>query len=79
MLNETKAILKAHGVKGFRKLKLKRVVYTIGKQTQFMDSDTAFSLMGALTAMGWKIEQADVCAQLAAKGLLDTLSVTPKF
>ncbi|ECE0403390.1 hypothetical protein CB337_00165 [Salmonella enterica subsp. enterica serovar Agbeni] len=71
-----KAAVKALGIKGFRKLKLKREVYTIGKQCAFMDTQTATSLIKAIMANGWTVQQLPTCLELAEKGLLDTVTIT---
>ncbi|EDT7800749.1 hypothetical protein CCF60_003168 [Salmonella enterica subsp. enterica serovar Berkeley] len=75
-IETVKASVKALGVKGFRKLKLKRELYVIGKQCAFMDELTATSLIKNIVNLGWKVEQLSTCLELASKGLLDTVTIS---
>lgn len=75
-LNEIKTVAKELGVKGFRKLKLSRETYVIGKQGQYIDENSAIVLMNKITRWGWKIEQYKTTFELHEKGLLDTLIIT---
>ncbi|EAR3610354.1 hypothetical protein BHH47_00455 [Salmonella enterica] len=77
-IEAVKAIAKALGVKGFRKLRLKRELYTIGKQCAFMDTQTATSLIKRVQAVGFEVEGLSTCLELAEKGLLDTVTIKPR-
>lgn len=70
-----KQIFKDHGVKGFRKLKLKRVTYTAGKQCLTLNSHVAKRLLDRLIEEGYTIDDLQTCYELAAKGLLDTITI----
>jgi predicted transcriptional regulator len=70
-----KKICKEHGVKGFRKLKLKRTMFTAGKQCQSINAHIAKRLIDRLLAEGFEIRDAGTCYELADKGLLDTVTV----
>jgi hypothetical protein len=70
-----KKICKEHGVKGFRKLKLKRPMYISGKQCQSINAHIAKRLIDRLLSEGFEIRDANTCYQLAEKGLLDTITV----
>ncbi|EKH1311772.1 hypothetical protein O6P69_003281 [Escherichia coli] len=72
---EIKAVAKELGVKGFRKLRLSRESYVIGKQGQYLDENTVIILLNKITRYGWKIEQYKTCFELYEKGLLDTLTI----
>ncbi|EPK7743945.1 hypothetical protein R4R23_003532 [Escherichia coli] len=72
---EIKAVAKELGVKGFRKLRLSRESYVIGKQGQYLDENTVIILLNKVTRYGWKIEQYKTCFELYEKGLLDTLTI----
>ncbi|EGH1312536.1 hypothetical protein ID519_001751 [Escherichia coli] len=74
-INEIKAVAKELGVKGFRKLRLSRESYVIGKQGQYLDENTVIILLNKITRYGWKIEQYKTCFELYEKGLLDTLTI----
>ena len=69
-------ICKEHGVKGFRKLALKRPIYVAGKQTAWLNSCIAERLIARLIEEGFEIGGLEVCRQLAAKGHLDCLSIS---
>lgn len=71
-----KKICKEHGVKGFRKMALKRTVYVAGKQTIWLNSCIAERLIERLLDEGFEIGGLEVCRQLAAKGHLDRLSIS---
>ncbi|EMW0060159.1 hypothetical protein ABIV32_001571 [Salmonella enterica subsp. enterica] len=73
-----KAAAKALGIKGFRKLKLKRELYVIGKQCAFMNTETANSLIKKVQAVGFEVEMLPTCLELAEKGLLDTITIKPR-
>lgn len=70
-----KQVVKDHGVKGFRKLKLKREVYTIGKQCSYINKHVALRLITRLEALGFSIGGKQVTLELAEKGLLDTITL----
>lgn len=70
-----KKIFKEHGVKGFRKLKLKRPAYIGGKQCSKLNSHIAKNLLDRLVACGFHIDDLNTCYSLAEKGLLDTVTV----
>ena len=74
-INEIKAVAKELGVKGFRKLRLSRESYVIGKQGQYLDETNVIILLNKITSYGWKIEQYKTCFELYEKGLLDTLTI----
>jgi len=74
-MNKAKTILKEHGVNGFRKLKLKRVRYSAGKQCEWINPHVAVRLLDRLTAEGVVIESLALCRELASKGLLDCLTI----
>ena len=74
-IKEIKAVAKELGVKGFRKLKLTRETYVIGKQGQYLDENSVIVLLNKITRYGWKIEQYKTCFELYEKGLLDTLTI----
>ena len=73
--NLAKKICKEHGVKGFRKLKLKRTLYVAGKQTIQINQHIAFRLLDSLKAAGFKVDQEALMYSLAGKGFLDTVTV----
>ncbi|MDD8899639.1 hypothetical protein NBY12_09215 [Escherichia coli] len=75
-INEIKAIAKELGIKGFRKLRLSRESYVIGKQGQYLDENSAIVLLNKITRYGFQIEQYKTCFELYEKGLLDTLTIT---
>ncbi|EDN4628904.1 hypothetical protein BET23_000698 [Salmonella enterica subsp. enterica serovar Virginia] len=77
-IDAVKALVKALGIKGFRKLKLKRELYVAGKQCAFMDKDTATSLIKGIYSLGFEIEGLTTCLELADKGLLDTVTIKPR-
>lgn len=74
-IKEIKAVAKELGVKGFRKLKLSRESYVIGKQGQYLDENSAIVLLNKITRYGFQIEQYKTCFELYEKGLLDTLTI----
>lgn len=74
-INEIKAVAKELGVKGFRKLRLSRESYVIGKQGQYLDENTVIILLNKITRYGFQIEQYKTCFELYEKGLLDTLTI----
>ena len=76
-IETAKKIAKDLNVKGFRKLKLQRVRYTIGKQCSFMREEVANSLIDNLIAAGWEVTDLKTCHELANKGLLDSVTIKP--
>ena len=76
-IETAKKIAKDLNVKGFRKLKLQRVRYTIGKQCSFMSEEVANTLIDNLTAAGWEVADLKTCRELANKGLLDSVTIKP--
>ncbi len=74
-IETAKKIAKEHGVKGFRKLKLKRPAFVVGKQCAFMSKFIANNLIESLTKKGFNIQDKALCIELANKGLLDTLTI----
>ncbi|EBU8552738.1 hypothetical protein DLC15_09185 [Salmonella enterica subsp. enterica serovar Telelkebir] len=77
-IEAVKAVAKALGIKGFRKLKLRRELYVVGKQCEFMDSETAHQLLKKIRQVGFEVEQLMTCMELADKGLLDTVTIKPR-
>lgn len=76
-IETAKKIAKDLNVKGFRKLKLQRVRYTIGKQCSFMSEEVANSLIDNLIAAGWEVADLKTYRELANKGLLDSVTIKP--
>lgn len=76
-IETAKKIAKDLNVKGFRKLKLHRVRYTIGKQCSFMSEEVANTLIDNLIAAGWEVADLKTCRELANKGLLDSVTIKP--
>lgn len=76
-IETAKKIAKDLNVKGFRKLKLQRVRYTIGKQCSFMSEEVANTLIDNLLAAGWEVAGLKTCRELANKGLLDYVTIKP--
>jgi hypothetical protein len=74
-LDEAKKCAKNHGVKGFRKMKLKRPIHLIGKQCQHINPHVALRLIDRLKEIGFRIGDEQVTRELAVKGLLDTISI----
>lgn len=74
--NLAKKLCKEHGIKGFRKLKLKREMYIAGKQCETMTRFIANNLLDSLIAKGFDIADISTCRQLADKGLLDTITIS---
>lgn len=66
---------KEYGVKGFRKLKLKRELYTIGKQCTFINKFIAVRMIASLEKLGFEIKDKKTCLSLNEKGLLDTITI----
>lgn len=71
-----KKICKEHGVKGFRKMKLVRPIYTVGKQCSFLNQHIAERLISRLVEEGFEVAQHKTCLDLASKGLLDTILIS---
>ena len=74
-VTEAKKVAKEHGVKGFRKLKLKRELYTIGNQCSYINKFMAVRLIEKLEELGFRIGGKIDCLELAEKGLLDTITI----
>ena len=70
-----KKICKEHGVKGFRKLNLKRLTYVAGKQCNHINKNIAKRLLDTLIENGIPVDDKATCYQLAEKGLLDTITL----
>jgi hypothetical protein len=66
---QAKKICKEHGVKGFKKMNLKRTVYVAGKQCQRINSSIATRLIERLVEEGFEIAGLSTCKELAEKGL----------
>lgn len=75
-LEAAKKAVKAAGVKGFRRLKLKRTIYLIGRQGQFMTERTARELVAALENAGYRIQDKNTALSLTTKGLLDCITIS---
>ena len=71
-----KKIVKNHGVKGFRKLKLKRPMWVIGKQTIKINKYTALRMIERLEEEGFTITQRDVTMQMVENEMIDTITIT---
>ena len=71
-----KKICKEHGVKGFRKLALKREIYVAGKQGSWINPEIAKRLIDRLLSIGFNVADVNTSMQLAEKGLLDTISIS---
>ena len=71
-----KKIVKNHGVKGFRKLKLKRPMWVIGKQTVKINQHTARRMIERLEEEGFTITQRDVTMQMVENEMIDTITIT---
>ena len=76
-IEAAKKVAKDLNVKGFRKMKLQRVRYVVGKQCARMDTVTAHALIDGMIAAGWEVTQLNVCRELADKGLLDSITIKP--
>ena len=70
-----KKMCKEHGVKGFRKLKLKRELYVIGKQGKRINSFIAIAMIADLESLGYEIQDIKTTMSLNDKGLLDTITI----
>ncbi|MBY7902345.1 hypothetical protein [Vibrio vulnificus] len=75
-LELAKKVTKEHGIKGFRKLSLKRPTYVVGKQCQFINKFVALNLLESLSRKGFDIADYKTCVELANKGHLDTITIT---
>tara|TARA_B000000565_G_scaffold255758_1_gene237643 strand:- start:119225 stop:119473 length:249 start_codon:yes stop_codon:yes gene_type:complete len=71
---KAKEICKAHGVKGFRKLALKRPLYIAGKQC--IKIENAQKLLIDLHSAGYGIRDYQTCFELAQKGMLDCVTIS---
>lgn len=74
-LAAAKKAVKAAKVKGFRKLKLRRTTYIIGRQCQYMTERTALDLIANLESAGYLIDGKETMLQLAVKGLADCITI----
>ena len=74
-LKQAKKCAKEHGIKGFRKLKLKRPIHLIGKQCAYINAYIALRLIDRLKEIGFRIGDEKTTRELAEKGLLDTISI----
>ncbi len=72
-----KKIAKSYGVKGFRKVNLKRVktLYNVGKQCQQIDAETALAFIADLEAAGVEVMQRDTILSLASRGHMDMITI----
>ena len=70
-----KKICKEHGVKGFRKLKLKRTTYVAGKQCDHINKHIAKRLLDSLINNGIPVDNKATCYELAEKGFLDVITL----
>ena len=70
-----KKICKEHGVKGFRKLKLKRPLYTVGRQTVRINKRIALRLVDSLESNGFKIDNRDMVMSLIEQDLFDSFTI----
>ena len=75
LLTTAKKIAKEHGVKGFRKLNLKRPIYNVGRQGSYINQHVAERLIGRLESAGFRIGMKSTSLELAEKGLLDVIIV----
>ena len=75
MKDLAKKVCKEHGVKGFRKLKLKRPTYAAGKQGQYLNPHVSKNLLDSLTRKGVQVSDLNLMHQLAEKGLMDTVTI----
>ena len=75
-MDKAKKICSNHGVKGFRKLKLKRPVYVAGKQSVMLNPHIATRLIDELVKVGYIICNEVTVRELATKGHLDCVSIT---
>lgn len=71
-----KKVCKEHGIKGFRKLALKREIFVAGKQCSYINTEMAKRLIDRLLSLGFNVADVDTSIQLAEKGFLDTLSIS---
>lgn len=76
-LDLAKKLVKELGVKGFRKLKLKRTLYTIGKQCQPINKFMAVRLIEGLEKLGFEVKDRALCLELNEKEILDTITIRP--
>lgn len=74
-LEKAKKLAKQNGLKGFRKIRVARGGYAVGRQTERMTEGTALNVMAGFEKLGFQICQKQTCLELAAKGLLDTLTI----
>lgn len=70
-----KKICKEHGVKGFRKLALKKPTFIAGRQCKSISDCIAERLLNRLIEEGFTIAQPEVAFSLAKKGLLDCITI----
>jgi len=76
-LIEVKKAVKNHGVKGFRKLKLKRELYVIGKQCSWLSPFIADRLIRRIEELGFEVSDRKTSLELAEKGFLDCITISP--
>ena len=75
-IETAKKIVKDHGVKGFRKLKLKRPMWVVGRQTVHVNKHVALRMIDRLESEGFCIQQRDVIMSLIEKDLFDSCTIT---
>ena len=74
-LDQAKKCAKDHGVKGFRKLRLKKELYIVGKQTAFLNTHTAKRLINRFEEIGYRVSMKKTLLELAEKGFLDCITL----
>lgn len=74
-IETAKTLCKEHGIKGFRKMALKRPIYVAGKQGAYIERTAAKNLVISLSSSGYVIPDKDTCLELADKGLLDCITI----
>ena len=74
-VDQAKKIAKEHGIKGFRKVNLKRGGFFVGKQSRFLNQHIAERVIAKLEEAGFIVEQKQVCLELAHKGFLDVITI----
>lgn len=72
---QAKKIAREHGVKGFKKLKLKRDIYHVGRQCRYIEKFIALRLLARLESIGFRIGDKETAIALANKGLLDIITL----
>jgi hypothetical protein len=71
-----KKIAKEHGVKGFRKLKLKRPMWYVGQQTVHINKHIALRMVARLEAEGFTIIGRSSIIQSIENDTFDTVTIT---